>query len=141
MVSRVGSNQFSKRLRLRSDRFEAGAERIVKNAAHAAFETMVANTPVDTSRAISNWLITRDGPSSDYIEAHAPGKKGSTRTISMAETLANGRMEIEAFDMKRDRDLFITNNTPYLRYNNGSTLTLMGQQAARSTLAGAKLFS
>lgn len=141
MVSRVGSNQFSKRLRLRADRFEANAERMLKDAATASLEVMTINTPVDTSRALSNWIVTRDGPSADFIEAHVPGRRGSTTSATLAETLARGRAEIEAFDMASDRDLFITNNTPYLRYRGGSDLTAIGQEAARSALVGAKLFS
>lgn len=141
MVSRVGSNQFSKRLRLQSNRFEKGAERILKNATRAALEVMVLNTRVDTSKAVSNWIVTTDGPGRDYIEPHSPGKRGSTASVSAAETLALGRAVIEDFRMGRDRDLFITNNTPYLRYIEGSALTAMGQQAARSALVGAKLFS
>jgi len=141
MVSRVGSNQFSKRLRLRSDRFEKNAGGIVKDAAWASLSAMVADTPIDTSRAVSNWLVTRDGPSADFIPAHVPGKKGSTASLSVAETLAHGRAEIEMFDIRRDRDLFITNNTPYLRFNQGSALTASGQRAARSALVGAKLFN
>lgn len=141
MVSRVGSNQFSKRLRLRKEQFKSGGERLLKNAARNALEVMVANTPIDTSRAVSNWLVTRDGPSADFIPAHVPGKRGSTGAISVAETLALGRAEIEMFDINADLDLFITNNTPYLRFNQGSALTAMGQRAARSALVGAKLFS
>jgi len=141
MVSRVGSNQFSKRLRLRKEQFKGASERMLKNAARAALEVMVANTRVDTSRAVSNWIVTRDGPSSDFIPAYSPGKKGSTAALSMAEALAMGRAEIEAFDINADLDLFITNNTPYLRYIEGSALTAMGQQAAKSALVGARLFS
>ncbi len=141
MVSRVGSNQFSKRLRLRKGQFKGASERMLKDAATAALEVMAANTRVDTSRMLSNWLVTRDGPSSDYVEAHSPGRAGSTASMSLAETLAQGRAEIELFDIDADADLFISNNTPYLRYNGGSALTAMGQQAARSALVGAKLFS
>jgi hypothetical protein len=141
MVSRVGSNQFSRRLRLQSEKFDQGAERLLKNAARSALDAMVMTTPIDTSRAVSNWIVTTDGPSRDFVEPHFPGSRGSTGGLSMAETLANGRFVIEDFRMGRDRDLFITNNTPYLRYIDGSGLTLVGQQAARAELVGAKLFS
>lgn len=141
MVSRVGSNQFSRRMRLRADRFEKNAERIVKDAATAALTVMATNTRVDTSRAVSNWIVTRDGPSSDYLPPHTPGRKGSTRGPSLAETLAYGRAEIEQFKMGMDRDLFITNNTPYLRFIDGQALSVMGVQAAKAALVGAKLFT
>lgn len=139
MVSRVGSNQFSKRLRLQANKIEGRAGRIVQDAASAAFEVMVLSTRIDTSRAVSNWIVTRDGPSRDYIEAHNPGKRGSTAGPSIAETLARGRSEIEQFRIGQDADLFITNNTPYLRYIEGSEITAMGQAAARAAINGAKL--
>lgn len=141
MVSRVGSNQFSKRLRLRSERFEKNSGRMVQDAAFAALTVMATNTRVDTSRAVSNWIVTRDGPAPDFLPAHNPGRRGSTRAMSLAETLAYGRAEIEEFRIGVDRDLFITNNTPYLRYIDGSALTQMGQQAAKAALVGAKLFT
>ena len=141
MVSRVGSNQFSKRLRIRSNRFEHSAERMVKDATWAALSVMAVNTRVDTSKAVSNWLVTRDTFSGDLLPPHNPGRKGSTRSMSLAETLAYGRAEIEQFDIRRDPDLFIVNNTPYLRFIGGSELTAMGMQAAKAALVGAKLFS
>lgn len=140
MVSRVGSNQFSKRMRLQANRFPVTASRIVKDAARAGLEAMILGSPIDTSKLVSNWLVTRDGPSSEVIPPYSPGRKGSTGPISVAAALAFGRAEIEDFDVRRDIDLFITNNTPYLRYQQGSQLTALGQAAARAAIAGAKLF-
>lgn len=113
---------------------------MLKDAATASLEALVHNTRIDTSRMVSNWIVTRDGPNRDFIEAHFPGRRGSTGPTSIATTLAEGRAEIEQFTLGEDADLFITNVTPYLRYNDtgqtGEALT-----AARAVLAGAKLFS
>lgn len=139
-VSRVGSNQFSKRLRIRRDQFKDSSARILKDAARAALEVMVANTRIDTSKAVSNWIVTLDAANRDVIPPHVPGERGSTGPMSIAETLAYGRAVIEDYDVERDVDLFITNNVPYLRFIEGSAITELGQLAARATLAGAKLF-
>ena len=40
MVSRIGSNQFSKRLRLRKEKFKGASERMLKDAATAALEAV-----------------------------------------------------------------------------------------------------
>lgn len=126
-------------MRFQAEKFERNAEGLIKKAASASLEALVFNTRIDTSRMVSNWIVTRDGPNREFIEAHVPGRYGSTAAASVATTLANGRAEIEQFKMLRDVDLFITNVTPYLRYND----TGQGDEAAavaRAVLAGAKLF-
>lgn len=138
MVTRVGSNQFSRRLRLQADRFERNAEGVVKKAAGAALEAVLFNTRIDTSKMVSNWIVTRNGPATEVIPAHSVGRKGSTAPQSIATALAYGRAEIEQFSISQDADLFLTNNTPYLRFND-TGMTRQALAAARSVIAGAKL--
>lgn len=140
IVSRVGSNQFSKRLRIRRDEFTESARRLHQQAALAGLESMIFSTRIDTSKAVSNWIVTRGALSRDIIPPYVPGEKGSTGAASQAAALAFGRAEIEDYDPATDGDLFITNNVPYLRYIDGSAITALAQQASRAVLAGAKLF-
>lgn len=140
-VSRVGSNQFSKRLRIRAQEFERATREFPRRAATAALEVMVFNTRMDTTKAVSNWIVTRGALSREIIPPYVPGSKGSTGPASQAAALAVGRAEIESYDPERDGDLFITNNVPYLLYIDGSAITAAGQEAARAVLAGAKIFS
>lgn len=140
-LSRRGTNQFSKRLALRADRFIENSARISKDAATAALETAIEHTPVDTSKAVSNWIVTRDGPNRDVIDPYAPGQKGNTATLSKTAALAFGRAEIEDFDPERDVDLFLTNNVRYLRYIDGSGILALAAMAAKAAISNARLLS
>ena len=147
MVSRVGSNQFTRRLRLRADRFQKNAERLIKDAAKAALEVVVLGTRVDTATARSNWIVTRDSANSGTIEAYDPYPKGSrgggagiAETANAATALANGFAVIEEYRMGVDPDLFITNNVRYLRYiPEIGELTQEAADAARVVLRTARL--
>ena len=147
MVSRVGSNQFTRRLRLRADRFEANAQTMVQDAAKAALEVLVLGTRVDTGKARSNWIATRESPYSGDIEAYEMYKKnskgagqGMAESANAVAALANGYAVIEDFRIMRDPDLFITNNVRYLRYIPGiGPLTQEASNAAKDVLRTAKL--
>ena len=147
MVDRRGSNQFSRRLRLRADKFEKNAERMIKDAAKAALEVVVLGTRVDTAKARSNWIVTRDSVNTGTIAAFSPYPKGSrgggagiAETANAATALANGFAVIEEYRMGVDPDLFITNNVRYLRYiPEVGELTQEAAEAARVVLRTAKL--
>lgn len=147
MVSRVGSNQFTRRLKLRANQFEVNAQAMIKNAAKASLEILVLGTRVDTATARSNWLVTRSGPNSGRIDAYDPYPKGShgggagiNERSNAATALARGYTVIEEFDMMRDPDLFITNNVRYLRFiPEMGSLTAEAADAARAVLRTAKL--
>ena len=147
MVSRVGSNQFSRRLRLQANRFEKNAQRMIQDAAKAALEVVVLGTRVDTAKARSNWIVTRDSANTGTIEAFSPYPKGSRgggagigETANAATALAEGFAVIEEYRMGRDPDLFITNNVRYLRYiPEIGELTQEAADAARVVLRTARL--
>lgn len=149
MVSRVGSNQFSRRLKLRADRLEANMEQVVKDAALAALEIMVLGTTVDTGKARSNWIVTKDSPFvGDYppFYPYPKGSRGGGQGIEERQNatavLAEGMSIINSFRLGVDPDLFITNNVRYLRYiEDGaiSRVTAEAADAARVVIRTAKL--
>lgn len=147
MVSRAGSNQFTRRLRLQVQKFEQNAEGMIKDAAKTALEVLVLGTRVDTATARSNWIVTRDAPNSGTIEPYFPyprgshgGGRGQAETANAASALANGYAVIEEFKIMHDPDLFLANNVRYLRYiPEIGSLTQEAATAARLVLATAKL--
>ena len=149
MVDRRGSNQFSRRLRLRAERFEANAQKMIQDAALTALEIMILGTPVDTARARSNWIVTNDAPAIGDIDPYYPYPKGSkgggqgiNERIDATAALAAGMAVIDSFRIDVDVDLFITNNVRYLRYiPDGaiSSLSREAAEAARNVLRTAKL--
>ena len=82
------------------------------SVAKHAIEFLINNTPVDTSKLVSNWIITFGSPKRGIIPAHAVGKKGSTSAISgsIAKNLAFSKLE----NRKPGTRIYITNNVPYL---------------------------
>lgn len=149
MVSRVGSNQFTRRLKLQADKLEANMGKIVKEAATAFLEVMVLHTRVDTGKARSNWIVTTDAPNIGVIDPYFPYKKhshadglGAAEQPNAAAALAAGAYAIDSFRIGVDTDLFITNNVPYLRYipdGEVSDVTREAADAARQVLRTAKL--
>lgn len=147
MVDRRGSNQFTRRLALRADQFEKNAEQMIKDAATAAIEILVYGTRVDTGRARSNWIVTKDAVYVGSIDPYYPYPKGSKadgqgigERQNAASALAAAVSTIDSFSIDTDPDLFITNNVRYLRYiPETSALTGEAAEAARAVLRTAKL--
>lgn len=147
MVSRAGSNQFTRRLKLRASQFESGAEAMIKNAAKSALEVLVLGTVVDTAKARSNWIVTKDSPFVGTIDAFSPYPKGSHgggagigERTNAATALAEGYATIEEYRFGVDPDLFISNNVRYLRYiPEIGGLTAEAADAARTVIRATKL--
>jgi len=100
-------------------RFEIGLEKfakqmdldvvlIVKKLSFDIFADVVAGTPVDTGRAMNNWMISVGSPSREVTE-----KGGGSSTIStskQAEATA-GLATVRPFDT-----VWISNNVPYIGF-------------------------
>ena len=101
------SNRLQKRIEKIADN-----SRVVKKVATAVLESLVENTPVDTSKAISNYQVSIGVPKTNVREAFFPGKRGLTKSQSGAETIKRGKAVIET--RKNGEDIYIVNNAPYV---------------------------
>lgn len=72
---------------------------------------LVDFTPVDTTKAVSNWLVGRGKPRRAIIKAHFPGKGGSTAAASRQEAKFRASQRIRG---RRTRPIFVSNNVPYI---------------------------
>ena len=101
----------------RMDALAASIPAASSDAAKKVAETLVADlaykTPVDTSQALSNWIVTTGSPNVGKIDPHFYGEHGSTQKASAAETIANARAVLKG--KKPGQSIFITNNLPYIR--------------------------
>lgn len=86
--------------------------KVVRLVALAADQALVMGTPVDTSRARSNWLVSCGEPRDDTIEPYVPGKGGSSAAASSQAALEQGKQEIEASPV--GATIYISNNLPYI---------------------------
>lgn len=79
---------------------------------------LAIKTPVDTSKAISNWQVDLDKEPDNTIQPHYPGSDGSTFSASAGETLAQAKIALR--NKKPGSVIYITNNLPYIkRLNEG----------------------
>ena len=93
------------------------------------------HTPVDTSKALSNWVVSVGTPSTSEIKAHSAGKFGSTQQQSAAETLAQAKQALA--NRKAGQTIYITNRLPYIkRLNEGYSKQQPAGFVERSILVG-----
>ncbi len=82
-------------------------------------QELTETTPVDTSKALSNWRVNVGNPVRAEIEAHFLGQRGSTREQSALETVAIGVRQLAA--RKYGEAIFISNNADYIEDLNRGT--------------------
>ncbi len=77
-------------------------------------DAVIARTPVDTGKAVSNWRVGIGQPTRAVVEAYSPGKKGSTANANREQARAAGQARIDL--KKPGNEIFISNNVEYLQY-------------------------
>lgn len=86
---------------------------VAKKLALDIVKELVILTPVDTSKALSNWVVSLGKNSNSEIEAYFPGVFGSTKNSSAAKTVNEAEYTLGA--KKPKETIYITNNTKYIR--------------------------
>lgn len=121
-----------------ADNISEQANEIKKKAATVIVRDLITVTPVDTSRALSNWLATLNAPANNSVLAHSPGQQGSTRGTSMSTALANAINIIAK--SKPGQPIFLTNNLRYIRaLNDGHSKQAPAGFVERAELLGGKI--
>lgn len=115
-----------------------------QKAATAGGGYLVEQTPVDTGKARSNWVLSVDSPFAGILPAYFPypkthhyvGEGAGYRKATKAEVLASGHtreeganlvaalaqhfLAVQAFDVSRNNAIYVTNNVDYVaRLNEG----------------------
>ena len=88
------------------------ARNAIRKVTLAVHRALVMATPVDTGRARSNWVVTVGAPSSQEIEPHAPGQKGSTGAANTAISLGVARLAVAR--AAATDTVYVVNNVPYI---------------------------
>jgi hypothetical protein len=126
----------------RLDKINAGINKAASDIAVKVAETIVADlafhTPVDTSKALSNWRVSLNTPISGNIGPHYPGKFGSSQKLSAQETIAEARLILKV--KLPGEKIYITNNLPYIQLlNDGTHSKQPGAFVERALLLGRKI--
>lgn len=125
----------AERLESIAAKIETGANEIKKAVAREIVKDLIPATPVDTSRALSNWIVSNGRAHNYSIAPHVAGISGSTRGASMSVALADAMALIET--AKPGVPIFITNNLSYIRsLNEGSSRQAPAGFVERSALIG-----
>lgn len=98
---------------------------------------LATNTPVDTTQALSNWIVTLDSPSTDKILPYVAGRHGETKAASASETIAAANVVL--LKKKAGQVIYITNNQPYIQLLNDGTLSAQGSHFVESAVRLAEL--
>lgn len=111
--------EFSQKIRIRARNAEKEINRIVRATALAVDQQVVLETPVDTGRARSNWLVGVGSSPTQTIEPYAPGTKlGKGEGANANAAIAQGAGAIAT--RKPEQDIFISNNLDYIsKLNDG----------------------
>lgn len=108
-----------------------------RRVAETILGDLVYATPVDTSKALSNWQVSLDTPVASSIAPYYPGSKGSTRATSAAQALSVGRAILAT--VKPGQRVFISNVLPYIvRLNDDYSKQAPAGFVERSALIGRK---
>lgn len=99
-----------------SKHIESEANRVAVQAAEFIVENLAVTTPVDTSKALSNWQVSLDYNDVSELSAYFPGYKGDTQFES-----ADAAIEVAKDILSRKKPgetIYITNVVDYIEYLN-----------------------
>jgi len=127
----------AKRCRELPHEIEQAASDLASEVGRRIHADLLSVTPVDTSEALSNWMLTIDEPWSVPLPPHVPGMFGSTQSESINAGLQQGEQQLA---LKKPGDaIFITNNAPHIRLlNDGSSKQAPAGFVQRAVLFGRK---
>ena len=99
------------------ERIELAVIDEVKDFALSIVDIGTINSPVDTSRLISNYHISVGSSSEQVFEAAVEGQLGSTSSASRSVTLLEAEADL-ASKTAIGQDVYVVNNTEYLLERN-----------------------
>ena len=105
----------SKRMKKLAASIPRETNRAKVEVASAMLQYLTFNgTPVDTSKALSNWQIGFNGPAVGILEALIPGIGGWTAQASARVAYDIGMQSLRATYLKTGISVHLTNNAEYI---------------------------
>lgn len=103
-------------MKLLAPRIERRVNELKIAVAREVLESLLEDTPVDTSAAVSNWQVALNNPVTSEIPAYFVGKFGSTESASRSAALRLGLTLIKT--AKPNDTIIISNLLDYIGYLN-----------------------
>jgi len=111
----------AERLEKKAKALDKAASDLAAFVALSLTEELADVTPVDTSKAISNWQIGLGSPVASERDAHYIGSKGSTELISEDATVIAARVALKG--KRPGQIIYLSNTAKYIRdLDQGSSL-------------------
>lgn len=130
--------QFAAKMQLRAEKLPENVNLAKQQVAIEVLKNVATQTPVDTARAVSNWIVSLNESPGVDIPPHVAGHKGSTRTENVHATIARGS-QIASTSTPSDV-IHITNAVHYiLELDQGSPTNAAFGMTATGILAGRRL--
>lgn len=127
-------------LERRAKEIDSAVSELAVKTAQTIVADLAYKTPVDTSKALSNWIVTLGTPATQDIKPHFPGEYGSTQNASAQETISRAKAVLK--NKKPGQSIFIANNLPYIkRLNEGYSRQAPAGFVERAALIGRKVVS
>lgn len=110
--------EFNRQLNAFQKRVEMAALEKLKQAILAVVDEVVSRTPIDTSRARTNWQTTIGSPAAAEVP-FTMGTKGSTASQAYQQAMASATAAAKS--IKLGNRAYVTNCVPYIRDLNDGT--------------------
>lgn len=109
-----GLDEFERRIRLYANKAgELGTE-AVRAASGATLRELARATPVDTGKAVSNWVVGIGGAPHEELPPYAPGAEGSTGLANRMAMLEAGLAAIDGYVSGQGAAVHIVNNAKHI---------------------------
>lgn len=139
-------DQFARRIKIQAHKMEENTNKMVRATALAIDQIVVTETPVDTGRARSNWIVALGSPARNTIEPYSKGENlGKGEQANRGAAIAQGSAVIGT--RRLGQDIYISNNLPYIgKLNDGTSAQAPAGfiekaiQAGVATIKRSKLF-
>lgn len=110
--------KLAKKLEELAKGFDKSSGKTTEKIALTILGQLVYSTPVDSSKALSNWQLNVGSPIKFKIDAYFPGEFGSSQKQSAQAALEAAKKALQG--RKSGEPIYITNNLPYInRLNDG----------------------
>jgi len=112
---------FGKRMKNKAEQVKSHENKAMRILGMETIRRLAIETPVDTGRARSNWLVGLGIPPTQEIEPYAAGTKGSTGAINSQMATDKGLMIISQYTRDKHEALYLRNNVNYINDLNAGT--------------------
>lgn len=129
---------FARYMTDRANAMPTESSEVAVKVARAILRDLVTVTPVDSSKAVSNWQVALESKAGGRLDPYFYGSHGSTQELSAAAALAAAELVFK--QKKPGQSIVISNNLPYIRrLNDGYSKQAPAGFVERAELIGRKV--